>query len=131
MAPVLQDLSIMVVGIATISDLVIDAVKSAAKLATNSDGKVIEGSDASKTVTDTYQILITDEIVVCNKSSAFTVTLPTGVVGKQITVKNIGAGVVTIEGAGSDTVDGDANQTLIQWESAQLQYYAANAWGVL
>lgn len=83
------------------------------------------------TATDTYDILASDETVICNKGTAFTVTLPTAVVGQKFAIKNIGAGVVTIEGAGSDTIDGGANKTLNQYEVVQIQCYAANKWGVL
>jgi hypothetical protein len=83
------------------------------------------------TVDDTYQILVTDATVICNKSIAFTVTLPTAVVGQKFTIKNIGVGIVTVYGSGTDTIDGSLTQTVNQWESMQLQCYVANAWGVL
>jgi hypothetical protein len=83
------------------------------------------------TVIDTYQILATDRTVVCNKLTAFTVTLPTAVVGYVINIKNIGAGTITIEGSGADTVDGDANQAIYQWESVQVQCSAANTWSII
>ena len=83
------------------------------------------------TVIDTYQVLVSDETVICNKTTNFTVTLPTAVVGQKFTIKNIGAGVVTVDGASTDTIDGSLTQSLIQWESIQLQCYVANAWGVL
>lgn len=83
------------------------------------------------TATDTYAILVTDETVICNKSTNFTVTLPTAVVGQKFTIKNIGAGVVTVDGASTDTIDGSLTQSLIQWETFGLQCYAANSWAVI
>lgn len=83
------------------------------------------------TVTDTYTVLATDETVICNKATNFTVTLPTAVVGQKFTIKNIGAGVVTVDGASTDTIDGDLTQSLITWETFTVQCYAANKWGVL
>ena len=81
------------------------------------------------TVVDaTYQILSTDDSVICNKASAFTVTLPVAVVGTRFRIKNIGAGTVTVEGNSKDTIDGQLNQSLSQWESMDIQCYLANTW---
>jgi len=82
-------------------------------------------------VTDTYQILATDSTVICNKTTAFTVTLPTAVVGKKITIKNINTGLVTLEGSGADTIDGELNQTINQWDAIKVQCYAANSWIII
>jgi hypothetical protein len=83
------------------------------------------------TVTDTYTVLYTDQTIICDKATAFTVTLPAAVVGQRFNIKNIGAGTVTLEGDGSDTIDGDLNQAIYQWEGVQVQCYASNKWGVL
>ena len=83
------------------------------------------------TVTDTYSILATDFTVVCNKASAFTVTLPTAVVGQSFRIKNIGVGTVTVDGAGADTLDGDPGMDLFQYESITVHCIAANTWSVL
>jgi len=83
------------------------------------------------TVTDTYNILTTDRNVICNKATPFTVTLPTAVVGQLFNIKNIGAGTVTIEGAGTDTIDGELNQEVIQWECIKLICNAANSWVII
>lgn len=83
------------------------------------------------TVTDTYTILSNDATVICNKATAFTVTLPTAVAGQIYTIKNIGAGTVTVDGAGADTIDGETTQDVIQWESLKIQCYAANSWAIV
>ena len=83
------------------------------------------------TVTDTYQILVTDNVIICDKATPFTSTLPTAVIGQRFIIKNIGAGVVTLEGSGSDTIDGDLNQAIYQWEGVQAVCYAANKWAVI
>jgi hypothetical protein len=84
------------------------------------------------TAVDTYNVLGTDETVICNKSTAFTVTLPVAtVVGQKFTIKNINTGAVTIEGNGADTIDGELTQIANRWESIQLQCYVANAWVIL
>jgi archaellum component FlaG (FlaF/FlaG flagellin family) len=89
-----------------------------------------ETQDAT-VVTNTYTIAQKDETIICNRPTAFTVTLPVAVIGKVFIVKNIGAGTVTIDGYDDDTIDGEWTQTIIQWESAQLQCYAVNAWVVI
>jgi hypothetical protein len=82
------------------------------------------------TVTDTYNVLATDETVICNKTTAFTVTLPTGVVGQIFHIKNINTGVVTVSLAG-DTIDGETSQTLNQWDCMKVQCRASNIWIII
>ena len=81
-------------------------------------------------VTDTYTILDTDVTIVCNKGTAFTVTLPATVVGQNFWIGNIGVGLVTVDGDGTDTIDGDLTQDLDQWEGIHVHCYAANVWKV-
>lgn len=83
------------------------------------------------TVTGAYAVLPTDETVVCNNASPFTVTLPAAVVGQFFTIKNIGAGKVTVDGAGSDTIDGNLTQGVRKDESLSIQCYVANAWAII
>jgi len=96
-------------------------------------GTVTSGSRIGgiTTVTDTYTILVTDETIVCNKATAFTVTLPAAVTGQMFTIKNIGAGVVTVDGDGGDTIDGETTQDVYQWSAMKVQCIAANAWGIV
>lgn len=51
------------------------------------------------------------EIVVCNNTSAITVTLQTLVEGQQVSVTRAGTGAVTIDGNGS-TIIGESTQSL-------------------
>jgi len=83
--------------------------------------------------TNTYQILTTDETVVCNSPSSFTVKLPVAALGHLFNVKNIGAGVVTLEGVSTvtDTIDGESNHLIYQYESLTAQCNAANSWVIL
>ena len=83
------------------------------------------------TVTGTYAVLVTDETIVCNNASAFTVTLPVAVVGQQFRIKNIGAGKVTVACTGADVLDGSATQVLHQWEGIFIQCPVVNAWIVV
>jgi hypothetical protein len=96
--------------------------------------RAVASGDTHKvtTVADTYIVLVSDELVICNKASAFTVTLPDEVVGQGFHIKNIGAGVVTIAtNAGAGTIDGEATQALAQWDAIHIQSYAANGWVIL
>jgi len=82
-------------------------------------------------VDDTYTVADEIELVVCNKATAFTVTLPTASgSGRWLYIKNINTGTVTISLAG-DTIDGSASQAIYQWECATLVDYAANSWVIV
>ena len=83
-------------------------------------------------VSATYTILTTDSTVDCT-SGTFTATLPTavGLEGKIFNIKNSGAGVITIEGDGTETIDGSLNASLAtQYESITVQSNNAN-WIIL
>lgn len=58
-------------------------------------------------VSTTYTILSTDFLVDCN-SNSFTVNLPSavGISGKVYQIKNSGSGSITVDGNGSQTIDG-------------------------
>jgi hypothetical protein len=87
---------------------------------------------AVTTVTDTYDILVTDTTIICNKTTAFTVTLPVAATGQVFNIKNINTGVVTVVGqGGTDTIDGETSQTIDQWACMVVQCYAANKWGII
>lgn len=75
---------------------------------------------ASKT--STYSITTSDSIIDCT-SGTFTVTLPTatGITGRQFTVKNSGAGTITIATTSSQTIDGASTYSLsMQYQSVML-----------
>ncbi len=83
------------------------------------------------TVTDTHNILTSEEVTVCNKATPFTVTLPTALPGQIFTIKNIGAGTVSVEGYGAETIDGAANQTISQWGVLIIQCSTIMEWIIL
>jgi len=78
--------------------------------------------------TTTYQVLISDNRSVIegnHASTPFTVTLPPVATADnsetgdfEVTVTNINAAVVTVDGSGAETIDGSASLTLQQWASA-------------
>jgi hypothetical protein len=87
---------------------------------------------AVTTKTTTYTITKADEVIVCNSTTPFTVTLPVATgSGQTYAIKNINTGAVTVEGDSSDTIDGSLNQSLNQWDDIQLTDYAANAWVII
>jgi hypothetical protein len=90
----------------------------------------------SKNVTtqtgSTYTITTANDVVVCNRTTAMTVNLPSAsATGNIYTIKNINTGTVTIDGNSSDTIDGLDTQTLGQWDSVTVMDYYANKWGIL
>ena len=85
-------------------------------------------------ITDTATIPASSTLLqyICNKATAFTITLGTavGFEGNILRFKNIGAGVVTIDGNASETIDGATTTTLSQYQAVSLIAYAGN-WYVL
>lgn len=63
-----------------------------------------------------------DDFVVCNSGGGFTVTLPLSAdnPGLPFKITNKGAGSITIDTLGSDTIGGDASITLAQYESVTV-----------
>ena len=77
--------------------------------------------------TDSYTATLADCTIVCNKATAMTITLPAAAtayargIGHRYNIKSIGAGVVTVDGDGSETIDGQATIALSQWDAVSLQ----------
>lgn len=108
---------------APVQSIIVDSVGST---------KISKGLTTNVTVvTNTYDVLTTDYTVICNKATAFTVTLPVAVVGQMFNIVNIGAGDVTIEGNGADTINGELNQTISTDDAMTVQCYVANKWIIL
>lgn len=74
----------------------------------------------------------TNDIVICNKASAMTITLPAAATVANIVyqIKNKGAGTVTVDPNGAETIDGDATLDLLTYESVTICSDGA-AWWVL
>lgn len=66
-------------------------------------------------------------LVECTTGS-FTVTLPTavGCVGYQFVVKNTGSGTITLATTGGQTIDGQAVQTITQYQALTVVSNNAN-----
>jgi hypothetical protein len=84
------------------------------------------GNNSVVTKITTYTITTADRTILANASGgAFVITLPTAVgnTGLVFTVKKIDAtaNVVTLDGAGAETIDGAANYALtVQYESVDV-----------
>lgn len=91
------------------------------------------GGGASTTLpstnqTSTYAVNVSDCVINCT-TGTFTVTLPTasGIQGQYFIVKNSGTGIITIDAAGSETIDGELTKILaVQYESITVISDGAN-----
>lgn len=96
-------------------------LKTALTEAVNLQGNVIK--------TDTYTALASDFLIVCNKGSAMDIELPTATGSNKLyKIKNIGAGVVTVNGYAAEVIDSANTKTLAQWDSLEIIDYAAGKW---
>lgn len=83
-----------------------------------------------KTVTSTYVVLPTDVYIRCN--GTFTVTLPPATGSALVyVIKNVGTGIITIDGDGADTIDGAATYFIYQNCTCVVIDVAAGVWDVL
>ena len=77
--------------------------------------KKVDNINSLVTLDDSYNI------VNCT-SNTFTINLPTavGIKGVEYIIKNSGSGVITLEGDGTETIDGALNFTLTQYVSVTV-----------
>lgn len=78
-------------------------------------------------VSTTYTVAATDYLVECT-TGTFTITLLTavGVVGQEFEIKNSGTGTITVDPAGSETIDGDATKDLVQYDAMKIMSNGTN-----
>ena len=82
--------------------------------------------------TDDYTATVTDRVIVCDKATAMTITLPAATGSGHIyNIANVGAGDVTIDANASETINGATTQTVIQYAAMTVCDYASGAWVVL
>lgn len=68
-----------------------------------------------------YTAVSEDNVILCDGTLTITLPLAASVTNHEITIKNIGTGVVTVDGNGTETIDGDLIQLLeIQYHSITL-----------
>jgi hypothetical protein len=95
---------------------------SPGKNLTFTNGTFSFGSSAIVTCTAAYTVLVTDDIVVCNSTAAYTVTLFTSVgnAGNSKKFINIGTSKVTLDGSGAETIDGTASIILYPGQTIEI-----------
>lgn len=82
--------------------------------------------------TAAYTLTVSDTILYCNSATAYTQSLPAASGSSKVYyIKNINAGVITLDGNSSDTIDGELTQTISQNECITVHDYAANKWAIL
>lgn len=82
--------------------------------------------------TGTYTIPDTVAVVICNSASDFTVTLPAATgSGQEITIKNRNTNTITVEGDGTDSIDGASNATLTANQKITVLDYASGQWAII
>ena len=74
--------------------------------------------------TAAYTMTVTDDVILCGAGNqTFTVTLPAAseATGKVYHIKNVGTGTITVDGNGSETIDGGTTAILtVQYESITI-----------
>jgi hypothetical protein len=58
--------------------------------------------------------------------------LPTavGITGREYSIKNTGTGTITVDGATTETIDGELTQELLQWHNMTIMSNGTN-WIIL
>jgi len=71
--------------------------------------------------TATYTLTASDFQLECT-ANTFTVTLPSavGITGRIYSIKNSGAGTITVAGDGTENIDGANTQSLAQWDNLKV-----------
>jgi hypothetical protein len=83
-----------------------------------------------RTVTSTYQMVAGDQYV--RGDGTFTITLPPATGSrKPYLVKNVGSGVITVDGSGSETIDGQASVVLPPNDRCAVMDSVAGKWDAL
>ena len=89
------------------------------------------GNPPTRIVTDDTIELATDYTIVCNKDTAMTVTLLAATGSNRVReISNIGAGAVTVDANGAETIDGELTQVLSQWDTMDIKDYATSVWKI-
>lgn len=95
----------------------------------------VNGSLGTKVniVTGNTTLTINHSIVLCNSSSALTVTLPSAATstGRQYIIKNINTGEVTITPNGSESIDGNVFYKLMQQYNTISITSNGSSWSIL
>ena len=92
-----------------------------------------EANYSSVTVqNDSYTVQASDFLIVADKSGSMNINLPAATgSGRQLVIKSINLGPVTVEGNTTDTIDGELNQPLSQWDGMTVVDYASGKWVII
>ena len=97
---------------------------------------ILKNTHSIVTVTGTYTALATDEVILCNSASDFTInllqssTLGSSTFTKRYMIININTGIVTIDAYSSETINGVATTTLsTQYSGTQIFTNGSNWFG--
>jgi len=80
--------------------------------------------------TTDYTITSSDSLVVSNGATTITLPHATGS-GVIYNIKNINASSVILDGNLSETIDGELNWTIYQWENIAVCDYTTGSWVIL
>ena len=82
--------------------------------------------------TEAYTATEADHTILCGAGNqTFTVTLPavSGLAGFILNIKNVGTGVITVDGASAETIDGNATAVInTQFDSITIQCDGSTWW---
>lgn len=94
---------------------------------------IIDVNKLVKTIeTDTYTVEDTDEVIICNKSTAMFVYIPaTTGTGQRLYIKNINTGDVTIDCSATEVMDDIETIDLAQWEYVELVSSDTGKWVIV
>lgn len=88
---------------------------------------------AFREVTGTDTALITDDVIILNSASNFTLNLfaCSGNSGRQLILKNVNTGDVTVDGDGAEEIDGVTTLTMSMIYQSRTLYCNGTYWSVL
>lgn len=103
------------------------------------DGNVIWLKKVNPVAVETIRVVTanavlseTDQVLVCDKATAMSVTLPDATAsGKMFRVKSINTGVVTLTADTGDTIDGETTQPINRWDSISVVDYTSGKWVIV
>lgn len=84
--------------------------------------------------TSGYVITATDglEVIFCNSSSGFTITLPAATgTGRVLMIKAVNTASVAVAANGVETIDGVTNQSIYPGDALHVIDYATGKWGII
>jgi hypothetical protein len=85
-----------------------------------------------RSVTAAASVNAADDVVLADGTFNVTLPLAANSIGRPISIKNVGTGVVTIVGTGTDTIDGVASYVLaVPYQSVTVVGASSGVWVIL